>query len=171
MLERQAAGQGTGVDATLEDQQRSGRVPDGLWRRGDGTNLVGGFIAGTDFNAANRLLHIAGVREMNGPLFCMLEETADAAEASEAFSAYRATMFGALVQAHRQFRFEPLKGTCTGYIVDTVRIVLHDYFLTDGALVHRPDGEHGRRMPTPPAPFQVCCRALPTGRPRSRSCG
>lgn len=37
----------------------------------------------------------------------------------------------ALVQAHRQFRFEQFKGPCTGYIVDTVRIVLHDYFLTD----------------------------------------
>lgn len=85
------------MDATLEDEQRSGRVPEGLWRRGDGTNLVGvpsGFIAGTDFNAANRPLHIAGVREMNGPLFHMLEETADEAEAGEAFGAYMATMFG-----------------------------------------------------------------------------
>lgn len=53
-----------------------------------------GFIAGTDFNTSNRPLHIAGVREMNGPLFRMLEETADEAEAGEAFGAYMATMFG-----------------------------------------------------------------------------
>ena len=85
------------MDATFEDQQRTGGLPDGLWRRGDGTNLVGmpsGFIAGTDFNAANLPLHIAGVREMNGPLFRMLEETADEVEAGEAFGAYMATMFG-----------------------------------------------------------------------------
>jgi len=37
----------------------------------------------------------------------------------------------ALVEAHRQFRFERFKGPYTGYIVDTVRTVLHDYFLTD----------------------------------------
>ncbi|MFO1145604.1 MAG: NAD(+)--dinitrogen-reductase ADP-D-ribosyltransferase [Rhodospirillales bacterium] len=85
------------MDATFEDQQPSGKLPDGLWRRGDGTNLVGvpaGFIAGTDFNAANRPLHIAGVREMNGPLFRMLEQAADEAEAGDAFTAYMATMFG-----------------------------------------------------------------------------
>ncbi len=78
-------------------QSRQDSLPDGLWRRGDGSNLVGvpaGFIAGTDFNAANRPLHIAGVREMNGQLFRMLEQTGDEAEAGEAFTAYMATMFG-----------------------------------------------------------------------------
>ena len=37
----------------------------------------------------------------------------------------------ALIEAHRQFSFDRFKGPCTGYILDTVRIVLHDYFLTD----------------------------------------
>ncbi|MFO1145605.1 MAG: ADP-ribosyl-[dinitrogen reductase] hydrolase [Rhodospirillales bacterium] len=37
----------------------------------------------------------------------------------------------ALVDVHRQFRFKRFKGPYTGYIVDTVRTVLHDYFLTD----------------------------------------
>jgi ADP-ribosyl-[dinitrogen reductase] hydrolase len=37
----------------------------------------------------------------------------------------------ALIEAHREFRFERFRGPCTGYVVDTVRIVLHDYFLTD----------------------------------------
>ena len=76
---------------------RDGQQRDGLWRRGDGTNLVGvpaGFIGGTDFNALNRPLHIAGVREMNGGLFRMLEDAADDADAGEAFTAYMATMFG-----------------------------------------------------------------------------
>lgn len=86
-----------GTPAPAEEQQRRNDLPEGLWRRGDGTNLVGvpsGFIAGADFNAANRPLHIAGVREMNRPLFRMLEQTANETEAGEAFAAYMATMFG-----------------------------------------------------------------------------
>lgn len=37
----------------------------------------------------------------------------------------------ALIDKHREFRFDRFKGPCTGYIVDTVRTVLHEYFLTD----------------------------------------
>ena len=83
--------------APAAERPRRSDLPDGLWRRGDGSNLVGvpaGFIAGTDFNDANRPLHIAGVREMNVSLFRMLERTMDEAEAGEVFTAYMATMFG-----------------------------------------------------------------------------
>lgn len=38
----------------------------------------------------------------------------------------------ALVAAHPAFRFERFRGPCSAYIVDTVRTVLHHYFLTDG---------------------------------------
>jgi ADP-ribosyl-[dinitrogen reductase] hydrolase len=37
----------------------------------------------------------------------------------------------ALIEQHREFRFDRFKGPCTAYIVDTVRTVLHEYFLTD----------------------------------------
>ena len=37
----------------------------------------------------------------------------------------------ALIEKHREFRFDRFRGPCTGYIVDTVRTVLHEYFLTD----------------------------------------
>ncbi|HYN38183.1 MAG TPA: ADP-ribosylglycohydrolase family protein, partial [Rhodospirillales bacterium] len=37
----------------------------------------------------------------------------------------------ALIEAHRDFRYDRFKGPCTAYIVDTMRTVLHDYFLTD----------------------------------------
>lgn len=37
----------------------------------------------------------------------------------------------ALIEKHREFRFDRFKGPCTGYIVDTVRTVLQQYFLTD----------------------------------------
>jgi ADP-ribosyl-[dinitrogen reductase] hydrolase len=37
----------------------------------------------------------------------------------------------ALVAAHPEFRFERFNGHCSAYIVDTVRTVLHVYFLTD----------------------------------------
>jgi ADP-ribosyl-[dinitrogen reductase] hydrolase len=36
-----------------------------------------------------------------------------------------------LLESHPQFRFERFRGPYTGYIVDTVRTVLHTYFLTD----------------------------------------
>jgi ADP-ribosyl-[dinitrogen reductase] hydrolase len=36
-----------------------------------------------------------------------------------------------LIEAHPQFRFTRFRGPHTGYIVDTVRAVLHTYFLTD----------------------------------------
>lgn len=37
----------------------------------------------------------------------------------------------ALVAKHPQFRFDRYRGTCSAYIVDTVRTVLHHYFLAD----------------------------------------
>ncbi|MBK8210599.1 MAG: ADP-ribosyl-[dinitrogen reductase] hydrolase [Rhodospirillales bacterium] len=37
----------------------------------------------------------------------------------------------ALIEKHREFRFDRFKGPCTGYVVDTVCTVLHEYFLTD----------------------------------------
>lgn len=37
----------------------------------------------------------------------------------------------ALVDAHRQFRFDPYPKRSTGYIVDTVQTVLHAFFATD----------------------------------------
>lgn len=37
----------------------------------------------------------------------------------------------ALVEEQPQFRFERYNGVCTAYIVDTIRTVLHFYFLTD----------------------------------------
>ncbi len=36
-----------------------------------------------------------------------------------------------LVEAHRQFRFDPYPGRASGYIVDTVQTVLHHFFFTD----------------------------------------
>jgi len=37
----------------------------------------------------------------------------------------------ALIGIHPQFRFDRYNGLCTAYIVDTIRTVLHFYFLTD----------------------------------------
>ena len=37
----------------------------------------------------------------------------------------------ALIGAHPEFRFDRYNGVCSAYIVDTVRTVLHFYFLTD----------------------------------------
>jgi ADP-ribosyl-[dinitrogen reductase] hydrolase len=37
----------------------------------------------------------------------------------------------ALARIHPQFRFERYNGHCSAYIVDTIRTVLHFYFLTD----------------------------------------
>jgi ADP-ribosyl-[dinitrogen reductase] hydrolase len=36
-----------------------------------------------------------------------------------------------LTKTHKEFRFERFRGPCTGYVVDTVRTVLREYFLTD----------------------------------------
>ncbi|MBF0354214.1 MAG: ADP-ribosyl-[dinitrogen reductase] hydrolase [Alphaproteobacteria bacterium] len=36
-----------------------------------------------------------------------------------------------LVETHRSFRFDPYKGQCSAYVVDTVQTVLHYYFRTD----------------------------------------
>ena len=62
-----------------------------------GTNLVGlptGLIASVGFNDAPAPLHIAGVREMNDPLFEMLAVAENLADASEAFLKYMVAVFG-----------------------------------------------------------------------------
>ncbi|TBW36998.1 NAD(+)--dinitrogen-reductase ADP-D-ribosyltransferase [Siculibacillus lacustris] len=63
---------------------------------GHSTNLVGlstSYLADVAFNEAPRELHISGVREMNGPLFEMLDLAADLGEAGEAFATYLMAMF------------------------------------------------------------------------------
>lgn len=63
---------------------------------GHSTNLVGlstAYLADVAFNAAPRPLHISGVREMNAPLFEMLDLAADLDEAGAAFAAYMRAMF------------------------------------------------------------------------------
>lgn len=47
----------------------------------------------------------------------------------EGLSAAR-TEADALVERHRQFRFAPYPGRASGYIVDTVQTVFHDFFAT-----------------------------------------
>ena len=37
----------------------------------------------------------------------------------------------ALIELGPQFRFDRYNGLCTAYVVDTIRTVLHFYFLTD----------------------------------------
>ncbi|CAA7618092.1 ADP-ribosyl-[dinitrogen reductase] hydrolase [Magnetospirillum sp. UT-4] len=37
----------------------------------------------------------------------------------------------ALVEKHRSFKFEPYRGQCSAYIVDTVQTVMHFFFITD----------------------------------------
>ena len=69
----------------------------GLWRRGDGTNLVGipsGFIGSANFNAARRPLRIAGVRELNHDLFRLLEAVGDFEAGAALFTDYMSSMFG-----------------------------------------------------------------------------
>lgn len=52
------------------------------------------FLAHARFNDAPVPLHIAGVREMNGPLFEMLAQAPDLADAGLAFTCYMMAMFG-----------------------------------------------------------------------------
>lgn len=69
----------------------------GVWRYGDGTNLIGiapGFFGSVAFNERADPVHIAGVREMNGELFRLLGRASNLGEAGEAFGAYMAAMFG-----------------------------------------------------------------------------
>jgi NAD+--dinitrogen-reductase ADP-D-ribosyltransferase len=64
---------------------------------GHSTNLVGvpmDFLAHARFNDAPVPLHISGVREMNGPLFEMLAQAPDLADAGVAFTCYMMAMFG-----------------------------------------------------------------------------
>jgi NAD+--dinitrogen-reductase ADP-D-ribosyltransferase len=69
----------------------------GVWRAGDGTNLIGiapGFFGSIAFNDRNTPVHIAGCREMNAELFRLLAAAASLREAGETFAAYMAAMFG-----------------------------------------------------------------------------
>ncbi|MDR3493448.1 MAG: NAD(+)--dinitrogen-reductase ADP-D-ribosyltransferase [Ancalomicrobiaceae bacterium] len=64
---------------------------------GHSTNLVShstAYLADAEFNDSPMPLHISGVREMNGPLFEMLDLAADLGEAGDAFSNYMLAMFG-----------------------------------------------------------------------------
>lgn len=64
---------------------------------GHSTNLVGlstAYLADVAFNEAPRSLNISGVREMNGPLFEMLDLASDLTEAGDAFANYMMAMFG-----------------------------------------------------------------------------
>ena len=64
---------------------------------GHSTNLVGArtdLLGSIAFNDDPRRLHISGVREMNAPMFEMLDQAADLAEAGDAFSVYLTAMFG-----------------------------------------------------------------------------
>jgi len=61
------------------------------------TNLVGArtdLLGSIAFNDEPRRLHISGVREMNAPMFEMLEQAEDLPEAGHAFSVYAEAMFG-----------------------------------------------------------------------------
>jgi NAD+--dinitrogen-reductase ADP-D-ribosyltransferase len=51
-------------------------------------------LASSAFNDHALPLHISGVREMNGPLFEMLAQASDLADAGEAFGYYMMAMFG-----------------------------------------------------------------------------
>ncbi|WP_390634414.1 NAD(+)--dinitrogen-reductase ADP-D-ribosyltransferase [Oryzibacter oryziterrae] len=64
---------------------------------GHSTNLVGmstAYLADRAFNERPEPVHISGVREMNGPLFEMLDLAGDLDEAGEAFAKYMMAMFG-----------------------------------------------------------------------------
>ncbi|HET9701995.1 MAG TPA: NAD(+)--dinitrogen-reductase ADP-D-ribosyltransferase [Burkholderiales bacterium] len=64
---------------------------------GHSTNLLGlptWLLADAAFNDAPQPLHISGTRETNPALFRMLEESATAAEAAQAFQAYMRAAFG-----------------------------------------------------------------------------
>lgn len=80
-----------------EDAFAAERAAEAVWRRGNGTNLVGvpsEILGSAEFNTRDRGLRIAGVREMNAELFQALDSTADAEEASAIFSAYMEAQFG-----------------------------------------------------------------------------
>jgi NAD+--dinitrogen-reductase ADP-D-ribosyltransferase len=74
--------------------------PDGVPARpptGHSTNLVGlstAFLSDVAYNARPVPLHISGVREMNRPLFEMLDLAESLEEAGDAFSNYMMAMFG-----------------------------------------------------------------------------
>jgi NAD+--dinitrogen-reductase ADP-D-ribosyltransferase len=80
---------------------------DGLWRLGNGSNLVGvpvGRLASAEFNDRCVPIHITGVQEMNRSLFAMLDRASDAAEAAEIFQEYMTAMFGLDPKRHADDR-------------------------------------------------------------------
>lgn len=69
----------------------------GVWRRGDGSNLVGvptARLASAAFNDDPQALRIAGVRSENAALFERLATVEQLAEAAGIFAAYMMTTFG-----------------------------------------------------------------------------
>jgi NAD+--dinitrogen-reductase ADP-D-ribosyltransferase len=77
---------------------------DALWRKGDGSNLVGlasGLLASAVFNDSSAPIRIAGVREINRDLFRLLDGAASVLEAGEVFTQYMIAMFGLLAKGER----------------------------------------------------------------------
>jgi NAD+---dinitrogen-reductase ADP-D-ribosyltransferase len=125
----------------------------GRWRREDrsrahrfgrlsmslplGPNLVGlptEVLASADFVVAPSELHIAGVREMNAPLFEMLGFASDIGEASEAFAKYMTAIFGLEAQQLR----EEGRGKGPPFRYSFVRLLLgwgHDSSSRDAAVL------------------------------------
>jgi NAD+--dinitrogen-reductase ADP-D-ribosyltransferase len=68
-----------------------------IWRRGDGSNLVGVLtsrLASAAFNESPTELHIAGVRGGHGDFFKLLAASPGRAEAAELFASYMVATFG-----------------------------------------------------------------------------
>ncbi|MBB4200428.1 hypothetical protein CCR94_09645 [Rhodoblastus sphagnicola] len=121
-----------------------------------GPNIVGlpaAFIASADYARAPRELRIAGVREMNAPLFEMLGLARDIAEASEALAKYMSAIFGL---EPRQWRDAPRKNAAS-FRHSFVRLLLgweHDSSSREAAVlkgwVHSrfglPPAHHGEKI-------------------------
>jgi len=121
-----------------------------------GPNLVGlptAVLASAAYARAPSELRIAGVREMNAPLFEMLGLAADIAQASEAFSKYMTAVFGLEPQQWR----EGSRKTGASFRCSFVRLLLgweHDSFSREGAVLKGwvesrfglPPAHHGDRI-------------------------
>ncbi|PPQ37464.1 NAD+---dinitrogen-reductase ADP-D-ribosyltransferase [Rhodoblastus acidophilus] len=121
-----------------------------------GPNLVGlpaAVLASVDYAVAPSELRIAGVREMNAPLFEMLGLAGDIAEASDAFAKYMTAIFG--LEAP-QWREQP-SARGPSFRHSFVRLLLgweHDSFSREGAVLKGwvesrfglPPAHHGERI-------------------------
>ncbi|CAA7620951.1 NAD(+)--dinitrogen-reductase ADP-D-ribosyltransferase [Candidatus Terasakiella magnetica] len=91
-------------------------------RMGHSTNLMGlstHLLGSAAFNDHPRALHIAGVREMNGPMFEMLEQSDSLGDAGGAFYAYMTAMFG--IDPEQQE--EPVQGRPRRYRSSFLRLL------------------------------------------------